>query len=62
MIVRLPGDVGVDANAEGGIGSIDAPGMRREGHRYINDSFEQAKVRIHLDIQGGIGAIRLISE
>ena len=61
-IVRLPGGVGVEADAEGGIGSINAPGMRREGHRYINVSYEHSKVRIHLEIHGGVGSIRLISD
>jgi hypothetical protein len=60
--VRLPGGVGVDAEAEGGIGSIHAPGMRREGRRYLNDAYERSKVRIHLDIRGGVGSIRLISD
>jgi hypothetical protein len=60
--VRLPGGVGVDAEAEGGIGSISAPGMRRDGRRYVNDNYDRAKVRIHLDIRGGVGSIRLISD
>ncbi|MBZ5623822.1 MAG: toast rack family protein [Acidobacteriia bacterium] len=60
--VRLPGDVGVDAEAEGGIGSISAPGMRRDGRRYLNDAYEHSKVRIHLDIRGGVGSIRLLSD
>jgi hypothetical protein len=61
-IIRLPAGVGVDAEAEGGIGSISAPGMRREGRRYLNDAFERAKVRVHLDVRGGVGSIRLISD
>ncbi len=60
--VRLPDGVGVDAIAEGGIGSISAPGLRRDGHRYVNSAYEHAKVRIHLDIRGGVGSIRLISD
>jgi hypothetical protein len=60
--VWLPSGVGVDADAEGGIGSISAPGMRRDGHRYRNDAFEHSQVRIHLDIRGGVGSIRLLSE
>jgi hypothetical protein len=61
-IIRLPGGVGVDAEAEGGIGSISAPGMRHEDGRYRNDAFDRSKVRIHLNIHGGVGSIRLISE
>jgi hypothetical protein len=61
-VIRLPRGVGVDAEAEGGIGSISAPGMRRDGKRYRNDAFEHAKVRVHLNIHGGVGSIRLISD
>ena len=60
--VRIPDDVGVDAQAEGGLGSVTAPGMRREGNRYRNSAWDRAKVRIHLDIQGGVGSIRLLSD
>ena len=59
--VRLPAGVGVDAHLEGGIGEIHAPGFHREGGRYINDEYAHSKYTIHLDVQGGIGAIHLIS-
>jgi hypothetical protein len=60
--VRVPRDVGVSAEAEGGIGEIRVSGLRREGRRYFNAAYDHAKVNIHLDVRGGIGAIRLISE
>jgi predicted membrane protein len=60
--VLLPRDVGVSAEAEGGIGEIEVRGLHREGKRYVNDAYERAKVRVHLDIHGGIGSIRLIGD
>jgi len=60
--VRLPADVGVYAEAQGGIGEISVHGLRHEGQHYFNDAYEHSKVTIHLDIRGGIGAIRLISD
>ncbi len=60
--IRLPKDVGVFAKAQGGIGSINTTGLHREGDRYVNDAYDRSKVTIHLDIQGGIGAITLISD
>ena len=60
--VRLPRDVGISAEAEGGIGEITVSGLRHEGHRYFNDAFDRAKVKVHLDVRGGVGAIRLISD
>ncbi|HEY1240938.1 MAG TPA: toast rack family protein [Bryobacteraceae bacterium] len=61
-VVHLPSDVGVEAEAQGGLGSIEASGFRHDGNRYYNSAWEDAKVRIHLDIHGGVGSIRLLSE
>jgi hypothetical protein len=60
--VRLPAGVGVYAEGAGGIGEIKTQGLRREGGHWINDAYEDSKVRIHLDIHGGIGSIRLIAD
>ncbi len=60
--IYVPREVGVYADASGGIGGIDARGLRQEGHHYINDAYEKAKVKIHLDVRGGVGAIHLIGD
>lgn len=59
--VYLPQGVGIEAHAEGGIGSIHAQGMEKRDGRYVNDSFGRSKTTVRLDIQGGIGDIRLIA-
>jgi hypothetical protein len=60
--VHLPKDIGISAVASGGIGDISVTGLRKDGNRYVNDAYERAGVRIRLDIQGGVGSIRLIAE
>lgn len=60
--VYLPRNVGVSATASGGLGDISVTGLRKSGDRYVNDAYEQATVRIRLDIQGGVGSIKLIGE
>ena len=60
--VRVPSDVGVDGEAEGGIGEIKTTGLRQEGRHYYNSAYEHSKVKIHLDIRGGIGSIRVTSD
>jgi len=61
--VYLPGGgVGIEAEAHGGIGDIHASGLVKRDGRYVNDAFGRAKTTIRLDIEGGIGAIRLIAE
>jgi len=60
--IRLPRDVGIYASGRGGIGEIRTEGLRRQGDHWVNDAYNDAKVRIHLDIEGGIGSISLISD
>jgi hypothetical protein len=60
--VRLPADVGIRAQAEGGLGEIKVVGLRRDGHQYTNEAYEHSKVKINLDVRGGIGSIRLIAD
>lgn len=60
--VRLPKDVGVSAVASGGLGDISVSGLRKSGDKYLNDAYQTASRRIRLDIQGGVGSIRLIAD
>jgi hypothetical protein len=59
--VYLPDGVGIEADVEGGIGGIHAPGLEKREGRYVNNSYGHAKTTVHLDIRGGIGAINLIA-
>jgi hypothetical protein len=60
--VYLPADAGVDAEASGGIGDIKVQGLRHEGSHYFNDAWQKAKYSVRLNIQGGVGSIKLISD
>jgi hypothetical protein len=60
--VRLPSDVGVVAKAHGGIGEISASGLRHDGDRYVNEAYRTSPVTIRVEVEGGIGAIHLISD
>jgi|ERR1051326_1321276 hypothetical protein len=60
--IYLPKDAGIEADAQGGIGGINARGLRKEGGRYVNDIYDSAKTKIHLNIRGGVGEINLIAE
>ena len=60
--VRLPMNAGVYATAHGGIGEIQARGLRKEGDHWVNDAYDRAKVQVHVDVQGGIGQITLIGD
>jgi hypothetical protein len=57
--VLLPSEVGVKAKAEGGLGKINAKGLKRVGNSYVNDAYGESDVNLSVDVQGGIGAINL---
>jgi hypothetical protein len=60
--IYLPRDVGIVANAHGGIGGINARGLEKRGGSWINPAHENAPVTIHVDVNGGVGQIDLIAE
>jgi N-terminal domain of toast_rack, DUF2154 len=60
--VRLAADTGVVADVEGGIGSIDAPGLIRHGNLFENEAYGKSRTIIHMDIRGAIGSIHLLSD
>jgi len=60
--VHLPADVGIYAEARGGIGEISAQGMHHDGNAYFNDQYKKSPITVRLDVQGGIGSIKLISD
>lgn len=60
--IRLPANIGIDARASGGIGDISVRGLRKEGGHWMNDAYNEPGVKIHVDVEGGIGSIRLIAE
>jgi hypothetical protein len=60
--IYLPSGVGIEAEAEGGIGGIKATGLEKRDGRYINDALGHAKTTIRVDVHGGIGSIRLIAD
>lgn len=60
--VHLPTKAGVYATATGGIGEIRVRGMRKVEDHWINDAYETAKVKVRVDVRGGIGRIELVGD
>lgn len=58
--VRVPVDAGVRAEAHGGIGQINVTGLEKHGDHYENSLYGNSKVNVRLQVQGGIGEIRII--
>jgi N-terminal domain of toast_rack, DUF2154 len=57
--VELPSEVGVKAKAQGGLGKINAEGLKRVGDSYVNDAYGESDVTLNVNVQGGIGEINL---
>ncbi|MGC1186596.1 MAG: toast rack family protein [Candidatus Acidiferrales bacterium] len=57
--IRLPQDVGVRVHASGGLGTISAHGLKRDGDDYVNDALGKSPATIRLRVQGGVGTIDL---
>jgi len=60
--VWLPVKAGVYATAGGGIGEIRVRGMRKTGDHWVNEAYDTAKVKVRVDVKGGIGQIELIGD
>ena len=57
--VELPIEVGVKAKAQGGLGKINAEGLKRVGNSYVNDAYGESDVTLNVNVQGGVGQINL---
>jgi hypothetical protein len=57
--VLLPSEVGVKAKAEGGLGKINAEGLKKVGDSYVNDAYGESDTNISVDVKGGVGEINL---
>jgi hypothetical protein len=58
--IRLPRNVGVRAEAHGGLGSIEVRGLTKRDDYYSNDLLNSAKVNVFIKVEGGIGEIRIL--
>jgi hypothetical protein len=59
LTVILPRTVGVRAEVSGGIGEIHSDGLKQNDEVYSNDAWDGAGAKIRLQIEGGIGEVRL---
>ncbi len=58
--VRLPQNVGIRAEAHGGLGSIDVRGLTKHDDFYSNDLLGKSPVTVTVRVNGGVGQIRIL--
>lgn len=59
ITVIVPGDIGVRIEVDAGASMINAPDLTKDGNVYTNDAYGVSDVTLHIDVQAGIGHIRL---
>lgn len=57
--IHLPKNVGIWAEAHGGLGSVTVTGLEKKGDHWENDLYGNAKVTVKLQVAGGIGEIKI---
>jgi hypothetical protein len=57
--ILLPSEIGVKAKAAGGLGKINAKGLKKVGDSYVNDAYGESDTNISVDVKGGVGEINL---
>lgn len=60
LTLRLPNNVSVEVETQGGLASVDAPEFHRSGNAYVNDAFGDAETELRIHITTGVGSVRLI--
>jgi hypothetical protein len=60
--VRVLTDAPIYAEAQGGIGAVHIQGLQQRGGHWETASYAEAKNRIHISVQGGIGEIQVSAD
>lgn len=60
LTLRLPDDVGVRVETDGGLTNVEADDLQREGDDYVNDAFGEAQIELLIHVTTGVGNLRLI--
>lgn len=59
ITMRLPADVGVQVEVEGGLSSVNASGFHLEEGAYVNDAWGNSETELHIYATTGVGSLRL---
>ena len=57
--VRLPREVGVRVDVEGGLGKVNASGLKKDGDVYVKDAYGHTAATLCIDVDVGVGTIDL---
>ncbi len=60
--ISLPSDVAVEVRVDSGIGDVQADGLLSDGDVWVNDAYGDGGPVIEIDINQGVGNVRLSVE
>ena len=61
ITLRLPDDIGVRVETDGGLTNVEAGEFRRTDGAYVNDVFGETEVELRIHVTTGVGNLRLVS-
>ncbi len=61
ITLRLPDDIGVQVETDGGLTNVEAGEFRRTDGAYVNDAFGETEVELRIHVTTGVGNLRLVS-
>ncbi len=59
LTLILPSDVGVRVRVQGGLGHVNAGGLKAQDDAWVNESWGKAKVSLRVDVEAGIGEVEM---
>ena len=59
LTLRLPSEVGVRVEVDGGAGEVDADGLTEVDGAYVNDAYGVSPVTLEIDVANGAGEVEL---
>lgn len=59
LTLILPTEVGVQVEAQGGLGHVDAEGLKVENDAWANEAWGKTKTSVHIEVEGGIGEVEM---
>jgi len=60
VTLRLPDDVGVRVETEGGLTNVEVDGLQRDGDAYVNDACGETETELRIQVTTGVGNLRLV--
>jgi hypothetical protein len=59
LTLVLPADIGARVKTRGGLGHVNADGLKTEDDAWVNEAWGKTKTSLRIEVEGGIGEIEM---